>query len=422
MTHTTENEAEKKQYCTHGAKSIHIAYSLNNHQPVECTIISDQPFFYMDECFIEDEEAYLDDYAGLEFEISELQKKMTQYDALSETFVQTDGLVQEEFIDNFSDNTDSISIKEIRNILSQSRYAQSLLDFADQNNIELVSGNQVETASYNKKSRQIMVRDDLNKIDQVLLTAQELRRFWQDHHYAAKHPLTFHPDHAILINRAQYADLSVAIIRTAWELQLQGAKEFWSRIENSSMADLGRAMAREALSDFRTLNNGKAGAAVFETWFLSERCCQQDKELIHTMLADYRGYAFDTKNTSENISIELIHNLGKQPFGNNYLAPYAHDILHDPVFTEARDRSNANFLWFIKFERSFHEAEQELQSSELINTSGIDQVNIQKDKNEDNRNENASGAENNCGSTHDGDNVIHLAFGKPEQTVENFLS
>ena len=28
-----------------------------------------------------------------------------------------------------------------------------------------------------------------------------------------------------------------------------------------------------------------------------------------------------------------------------------------------RDRANANFLWFIKFERSFRETEQELQNS-----------------------------------------------------------
>jgi hypothetical protein len=56
--------------------------------------------------------------------------------------------------------------------------------------------------------------------------------------------------------------------------------------------------------------------------------------------------------------------LGEQPFGKNYLAPYAQMIIEDPVFTEVRDRSNANFLWFIKFERSFRETEQALQSEE----------------------------------------------------------
>ena len=29
-------------------KGFLMAYSVNNYQPVQCTMISDQPFFYMD--------------------------------------------------------------------------------------------------------------------------------------------------------------------------------------------------------------------------------------------------------------------------------------------------------------------------------------------------------------------------------------
>ncbi|HEY8963342.1 MAG TPA: hypothetical protein VIN59_02640, partial [Alphaproteobacteria bacterium] len=44
--------------------------------------------------------------------------------------------------------------------------------------------------------------------------------------------------------------------------------------------------------------------------------------------------------------------------GKNYLTGLIEIILADPLFTEVRDRSNANFLWFIKFERSFRASEE----------------------------------------------------------------
>ena len=67
----------------------------------------------------------------------------------------------------------------------------------------------------------------------------------------------------------------------------------------------------------------------------------------------------------------MITAMGEQPFGKNYLSQYARAIIEDPVFTEVRDRSNANFLWFIKFERSFRETEQALQSGEELNGSDV---------------------------------------------------
>ena len=60
--------------------------------------------------------------------------------------------------------------------------------------------------------------------------------------------------------------------------------------------------------------------------------------------------------------------LGKMPFGQNYLAASVGPIMNDPIFTDVRDRSNANFLWFIKFERSFTEAEQEIAAQASAET------------------------------------------------------
>ncbi len=420
------------------AGRVRMAYSLNNYQPVACTIISDQPFFYMDEDDSFEDDALLSEFSDeegcnfLEEEIAGLRSKINAYERLSLEFVKpADSSLQQFMMDShfitespmMLDN--DVVIKKIKIALKNSRMATSLLDFAETHDVTLVCSDQVETASYDKKAGKIFIRSDIDFTDQVLLTVQELRRHWQHRQGVLMHPLAFHPDQAVLINRAQLADLSVAIVRAAWEMKLHEQKEFWARIENSSMMDLGRAFAREAVNDFRTLNNGKASAAVFETWFLSERCRNQDKKLIQAMLAEYRGYVFDAAETSKMVSIDLICSLGEQPFGKNYLAPYAQMILDDPLFTDVRDRSNANFLWFIKFERSFSETEQELQSSHLINKSDPDFLEDQTDNNdiiEDNQNGQYNNPLAREGHTKNGSNIIRVQFGADGTSREGISS
>ena len=156
-------------------------------------------------------------------------------------------------------------------------------------------------------------------------------------------------------------------------------ENFTNELLNSSFADLGRAFAREAYLDFRTLNNGQAMAAVFEGWFLSERCRAQDKLLINQMLNDHQGYVFDMKEVDSALTPALISALGAMPFGKNYLAEHAMTIIDDAIFTDVRDRSNANFLWFVKFERTFRETEQELQTSSASSPEGFSSFDFQTD-------------------------------------------
>ncbi|HPF78290.1 MAG TPA: hypothetical protein PLF01_03260 [Alphaproteobacteria bacterium] len=448
MGKRTENNKASGSNGFKKPKAFRMAYSLNNHQPVECTLISDQPFFYMDEEMIIEEDSILSDesfcdftdenYEFLESEITLLKNKMDAYERVSSEFKRDiDGPLLT-FIDDAkqlcavaSKADPSETLQKIKQTLMQSRMAATLMGFAQEHGVEIICSDQISTAAYDKKAQKILVRSNMNFADQILLTVQELRRHWQHRQGALVHPLTFHPDQAVLINRAQLADLSAAVIRCAWEMKLQGLNDIWARIEHSSLSDLGRALAREALSDFRTLNNGKASAAVFETWFLSERCRQQDKKLIQAMLADYRGYVFDSSEASKMVSIDLICALGEQPFGKNYLAAYAQMIMNDPVFTDIRDRSNANFLWFIKFERSFTETEQELQSSLSPSKSGVDRTITNNDIIEDTNNENQSGRWSKdrlradiLGNTdkENGDNVIHIQFGAAKKPCEGVLS
>ncbi len=363
--------------------SCFMAYTLNNYQPVICTIVADQPYFYMDEHDQDFEEALLEDedYSDIERDLVELRKKMDAYERMAQSFQHEPARRLEEFAAEAIDITEAKTAAPaidmlqpadaIASYISESRMGKALLEFAHLHSVYIVESEQVGTARYDRDSRRILIHPGLGKVESYLLAVRELRRHWQHRKGVMLHPLTFHPDQAILINRAQNADLTIAMIRVGWELQLAGKREAWEYIENSPMGDLGRAFAREAFVDFRSLASGKASSAVFESWFLSERCRHQDKKLIQSMLADHQGYVFQNEEMSRTVSIELINALGQQPFGKNYLAPYAQMIMEDAIFTEVRDRSNANFLWFIKFERSFRETEQALQSGEDLNGSGV---------------------------------------------------
>ena len=422
MSKETNNNPSCKDGKKFKARKFKMAYSLNNWQPVQCTLVSDQPFFYMDEQCDFDDDAILSEDLFEEFkslneeiclsEMASIQKKIASYDNCSSQFSKQEDQRCNEFIQNSeSINTatpidfDDTILEEIKFVLSQSRMAQQLLSFAKQNNLEILLSKQIDHVLYDKKANKIFIRPDLTLEDQALLLVQELRRHWQDKNGAMKDPLSLHPDYAIVVHRAQKADLVCHVIRCAWEMKLQGNQKIWARIEQSSLSDLGRAFARESLNDFRTLNNGKALSAVFEAWFLSERCRQEDQDLIQAMLAEHRYYVYGDEVSSYNVASNIICKLGTQPFGKNYLASYAQMILDDALFTDVRDRSNANFLWFIKFERTFQEAEQELQSSKIIKTNDIDRSQ-NKIKFEDNQHEN--GFFNPKGV----DNVINVRFGE----------
>lgn len=351
-----------------------VAYTLNGDQPVISTHIGDQPLFYIDEEEIIEEEDNLDlEELGLLAE--EIQTLKEEIMGLNEDIKRMH--VPEKTLNiyaEFSENAESISeemnfylnqkeqntrLNKVLETLKESRLAAAYLDVAEEYNITIAMSEQVENAFYDRRVGTILLYPHMDLNDQILLLSRELRRHWQHRQGVLINPMTFAPENAILINRAQEADLAVSIVRIAWELQLAGNKDVWERVENAPLGDLARSFAREAFANFRTINDGTAAAATFESWFLSERCRAKDKQIIKLMLADYKGYVFDDKQSSGHITDELIANLGKMPFGKNYLSTHVTTISEDPIFNEIRDRSSANFLWFIKFERSFKETEQE---------------------------------------------------------------
>lgn len=369
-------------------ENCRFAYTLGNHQPVRCSWISDQPLFYADFNDAMDDDALMDDpiLEALERDIADMQEKTTAYDKIVQEFIEPENTTASLFSADAAFlshpyHSSASDLPRLMEILHTSRLASQFLSFAQLHQITICESLQVVDASYDRSSGRILVRSDLDMPTKVLLAVRELRRMWQHRNGSGLHPLSVHPDYAVLINRSQQADLLVSMVRVGWELQLTGYKDVWMRIENSTLCDLGRSFAREAIADFRSINNGLAARAVFEAWFLSERCRKADRTLIQQMLADYQGYVFsDNVDASRMIALDMMRALGKMPFGANYLETMAGQMIADPVFTDVRDRSNANFLWFIKFERSFTEAEKVVEADTTQKPSTADILSFPKRK------------------------------------------
>lgn len=370
-------------------ENCRFAYTIGTAQPVRCSWISDQPLFYADYQDVADDEEYLLDdpvMEALERDIADLRDKTNAYDVVSREFAEPENHIQSlfsqdaGFISTIYKSSES-NLQASLDLLHQSRLASQFISFAQLHGIAIRETSQIVDAAYDKTANAVLVRADLDMPTKVLLMVRELRRMWQHRNGAGLHPLSVHPDYAVLMNRAQQADLVVSMVRVAWELQLAGYKDAWVRVENSTLSDLGRAFAREAIADFRSINNGMAARATFESWFLSERCRKADRSLIQQMLADYQGYVFsDQVETSRLITLDVTKALGKMPFGTNYLEAVSTQIINDPVFTEVRDRSNANFLWFIKFERSFTEVENTAAVKEALKPETAEIISFPKKK------------------------------------------
>ncbi len=360
---------------------IRMAYSFAGRQPVLCTLLCDQPLYYMeDELFEEDEGSlFLEEEqminAALSSDLGPIQKKISIYDGIAKKFEAAPDARLNDFLDNAHNfgRADTLDLDDVLQAVSQSRYAQSMLDQAQAQAALIVMSDQVRSAEYDVQANLLLVNPHQVAGDAVLGLTRALRLLSQAHNGAGAHPLTYHPDEAILVNRAQAADIAVTQVRVAWELQLASVNAPWARLEQTQGSDLARAFAREALCDFRAINNGKAARAAFENWFLSDRCKIADRELIQAMLVDQETRRYDV--ATNQVGPIFFAALGEQTLGKNYLAEMSGALMSDPLFSDVRDRSNANFLWFVKFERSFKETEKDVakEESETIHSFEITQ-------------------------------------------------
>lgn len=269
-------------------------------------------------------------------------------------------------------DADIVPIAELKEIILKSRTGEALLQ--DNPNLTIIYDQQNPASQYYARGEQrIITLNPLRpKGDLLNLLARELRRDWQQRHGALVSPLRFDPDEAILVNRAQHADVVMIGVKIAWELKLAGIPDAWDYLVGSPMVDVTRTFEIKAQGDFRSLNNGEASRAAYDKFFEDARTKLHDKRIIHQMLLDEGGY-MKTREKNPKLSMDLFKRLGEMPNGRNYLVIKAKHAPMDMCYSTVEDRSNANFLWFIKFERSFQEKElQMVQESVKLSAEVVD--------------------------------------------------
>lgn len=360
-----------------GRLSARMACHMGNFTPKAiCNILGDQPLFYID--YVDQEEADFIDPSGLlsdtgispEYyadDIDELRRRMARLESASQHI---DGYAREN-MDRIFDAAaaslgqpqSNLTLETLETAIGKSRILRAMYADTLAKGLTMRIDTQVDTASYDRDAMCLRVNGRLEPTMALLAISRALRQAWLHISGAAIHPLHFAPEEAVLLNRIQSADGAVTTVRAAWEINLSGDKSAWSRIVTLSGYDLAVGFAREAIADFRAINNGHAGHAAFERWFFSGRCKDVDRKLIQQMLADNHGLVFENPHISKMVTNDVIAKTGEQPVGKNYLSSLIEIILSDPLFTEVRDRSNANFLWFIKFERSFRASEEGMEQS-----------------------------------------------------------
>lgn len=269
-------------------------------------------------------------------------------------------------------DADIIPIDDLTGILRKSRTAEALMAAPAAAGLVICYDRQLPGSQlYVRTEKPYITLNPLRpKGDLLNMLVRELRRLWQHQHGALVNPLMFDPDEAILVNRAQHADVFIASVKVAWELKLCGESEAWDYLAGSPMADVSRTFEIKAQADFRTINNGLAARAAYDKVFDDCRTKALDKRIIHQMLLDETGYVKKPAKRPR-VSMDLFRALGEVPHGRNYLSMSHDRAPTDHCYATVEDRSNANFLWFIKFERSFQEKEMQMLQESVKATAEI---------------------------------------------------
>jgi hypothetical protein len=268
---------------------------------------------------------------------------------------------------------DIATINGLKDTISKSRTGEALLRQCE-GRIKIVYDMQTPLSQFYPREEGGVIAMNPYHPRGVLLSTltRELRRAWQHSQGALVNPLDYEPDEAILINRAQQADAFMLSIKVAWELKLQGEQEAWNHIAGSPLSDVTRLFEGSAKKDFRTLNNGEVARMTYDKFFEDRRTKSHDKQIIHQMLLDDGGY-MKSAQKQRKMSLELFAKLGEMPHGKNYLSLRGQRSPIDTCYATVEDRSNANFLWFIKFERNFQEKEiQMIQESVKASAEIVD--------------------------------------------------
>lgn len=335
-----------------------------------CNMVGDQPLFYIDDS-AEEDFLMLDDEIGEDFTmfptdeqfLEKMRAKLESYDKTARLLSSSEAVLPEESFDAVFKNKKNTenNLKSVFDFGQKSAIFKSYFDFITHNHIEIEFAVDTKTSVYNRAQSKILLNPSLDNLSASIALIKSMRMAWNHKQGILINPLSFQPEEAILINRLVHADLDVTKTSFLWDLKLAGEEDAWLHAMNGSDYDLCSAYAMESMTDFRSIKGGLAPRATFEKWFLSGRCKSHDRDIIQTMMGGHTDIDIDNADASRVIAMDVIAGLGNRPEGKNYLTPIVTQIMNDALFGEVRDRSNANFLWFVTFERRMSEMERDLQ-------------------------------------------------------------
>lgn len=373
-----------------------LDFTYNGHQAVKvschpgdfgstaiCNMVGDQPLFYIDDSADEEEFMMMDvdmDSSMMfptdEKFLAKMRAKLESYEKTAKALSASEIKTPEQKFDVafMGEKPAKNNLKSILKFGEQSAVFKSYLNFIIGQKIEIELSNEIQSAFYSREKSKIFINDCLDNVTACGALIKSMRMAYNHNQGVLINPLSFQPEEAILVNRILNADLDATKIAFLWDLKLAGDEQAWTNAMTGADYDLCSAYAMEAMTDFRSIKGGLAPRATFEKWFLSARCKNFDREIIQTMMGGHTDIDIDNVDASRVIAMDVIAGMGNRPEGKNYLSPIVTQIMSDPLFGEVRDRSNANFLWFITFERRMNQMEQELQEDVGETTQGQNNV------------------------------------------------
>lgn len=314
----------------------------------------------------------IDENASVEDQIGYAEKKLREHHAHKKA-------EQTVALKTISNEDEKVDLEKVEMLLERSRLADALLQGHANKKTQIVFDQQVFGTVFHKHQNIVALNPQMTMGEAVFTIVRELRRAWLSSDGDILYPLAYEPDDAILLNRILEADASVIASWVAWDLKLQGFEFVWEYALSTNEALVVETFGQSAKENFRNFNNGTAAKEAFNAWFVSGMSRRCDHKLIQEMLADDKGYVFKGEEPSIAITSSLIDFIGELPIDRNYLHGMEEKPLPGSDYALVTDRSNANFLWFVKFERNFQETEKTMMAEERAEQEKKD--NIEKSRN-----------------------------------------
>jgi hypothetical protein len=244
---------------------------------------------------------------------------------------------------NFRERFDTTPLAEILIAAHSVAFTRGMLD-----KVVVRLSPQVQTCECNLDTKEILLSPFLSYDEGLCYLVKMLRVLFRG---TPKYQELDY-DSLVIAHRIDLGDRFSCVVRFAWELKLLGDVTLWDRIEASSFKT---EFKEQVQRDFRKLNNGWANSGLVAEWIMDDGIVRRaDRTCIQQCLTGRWGKGRRRINLDDVLSLTKLPDL---KYSRTTYLQNPQDFITLPEFTDVRDRSNSNFLWFLNFERAYTEVE-----------------------------------------------------------------